>query len=116
MSNMPTVLTSVTRRFSKLLGSNTPAEGAAQTPRQASESKPPSERPAQTRPDSPPARTTQPAQTPRQASESGPYRRNGPDAAPYTGVQTFQERSHPNGAGLIGQGRFRAPDASEAAP
>ena len=74
MSNMPTVLTSVTRRFSKLLGSNTPAEGAAQTPRQASESKPPSERPAQTRPDSRPARTDATAQTPRRTPESRPSR------------------------------------------
>ena len=70
---MPTVLTSVTRKLSKILGSETPTESPAQAPGDSSESKPPTKRPVQ---DSRPARTGAAAQPPRHASE-GRASRNG---------------------------------------
>ncbi len=68
---MPTVLTSVTRKLSKLLGSETPTESPAQAPRDPSESKPPTNRPVQ---ESRPARTGAAAQAPRHTSDSRPSR------------------------------------------
>ncbi len=76
---MPTLLKSVTRKFSKLLSSDTPAESTAQATRRTSESKPQANG---TVTGSPPDRAGAKPRTPRHTSEARPSRNGRTRTAP----------------------------------